>query len=140
MKIITKSLLLFAALVFIYTLLFRFGLSYLLEAEKYGFVLIISLLYSVLMFFTGWLTGRRDGRKYFRFDAGFRWNLTTYLVYHLVSLPWFWLGLNSQKENIVNGVYVAAMIWTTLLLIHLVIFLLVMRRTIKGIHKSEIFE
>ena len=131
---------LFALLVFIYTLLFRFGLSSLLTAELYSFVLVISLVYGMLMFFTGWLTGRRDGREFFRFDAGFRWNLTTYLVYHLVSLSWFWLGLNSEKENIFSGVYIAGMIWTTLLLIHLIIFLLVRRRTIKGVHKLDIFE
>ena len=71
MKIISKNLLLFAFLLLAYTLLFRFGLGSLLTAEKYGFVAIISLLYGGIIFVTAWMTGRRDGRENFLFDAGF---------------------------------------------------------------------
>ena len=140
MKIISKSLILFASLVIILTLLFRIGLSSLLTAENYGLVIGISILYGILMFLSGWLTGLREGKENFRFDAGFRWNLTTFVCYHLVSLSWFWLELNSESENIRSGVYVAMVIWSFFLVLHLMLFLILRRRTIKGIHKKEIFE
>ena len=140
MKIISKNLIFFATLVFILTLLFRFGLSSLLTAEKYTLVMTISVFYGILMFFSGWLTGRREGKENFFFDAGFRWNLTTFLVFHLVSLPWFWLGLNSDKENIQSGLYIAMMIWGGFLILHLILFLILRRKTIKGVHKSDIFK
>ncbi len=80
MKIITRNLLLFAILLFAYTLLFRFGLRILLTAEKWIWVMVISLIYGAIIFVTAWMTGRRDGKENFLFDAGFRWNLTTFIV------------------------------------------------------------
>jgi hypothetical protein len=92
------------------------------------------------MFLSGWGTGHREGKENFRFDAGFRWNVVTFVMYHLVSLPWFWLGFNSAKEDIRSGIYIALVIWSVFLILHLILFLILRRRTIKGIHKTEIFE
>ncbi len=139
MKIISKNLLLFAFLLLAYTLLFRFGLGSLLTAEKYGFVAIISLLYGGIIFVTGWMTGRRDGRENFLFDAGFRWNLTTFLVWGLASEAWFLLGLHSVHETI-RVVHITLLIWSGFLVLHFILFLILRRRTIKGVHKSDIFE
>ena len=139
MKIISKNLLLFAFLLLAYTLLFRFGLGSLLTAEKYGFVAIISLLYGGIIFVTGWMTGRRDGRENFLFDAGFRWNLTTFLVWGLASAAWFLLGLHSVHETI-RVVHITLLIWSGFLVLHFILFLILRRRTIKGVHKSDIFE
>ena len=140
MKILSKNLILFASLVFVLTLLFRLGLSSLLTAEKYALIIAISVFYGVLMFLSGWITGHREGKENFRFDAGFRWNVVTFVMYHLVSLPWYWLGFNSDREDLRSGIYIAMVIWSFFLLLHLVLFLILRRRTIKGIHKSEIFE
>ena len=139
MKIISKNLLLFAFLLLAYTLIFRFGLGSLLTAEKYGFVAIISLLYGGIIFVTGWMTGRRDGRENFLFDAGFRWNLTTFLVWGLASEAWFLLGLHSVHETI-RVVHITLLIWSGFLVLHFILFLILRRRTIKGVHKSDIFE
>lgn len=139
MKIISKNLLLFAFLLLAYTLLFRFGLGSLLTAEKYGFVAIISLLYGGIIFVTAWMTGRRDGRENFLFDAGFRWNLTTFLVWGLASEAWFLLGLHSVHETI-RVVHITLLIWSGFLVLHFILFLILRRRTIKGVHKSDIFE
>ena len=139
MKIISRNLLLFAFLLLVYTLLFRFGLGSLLTAEKYGFVAIISLLYGGIIFVTAWMTGRRDGRENFLFDAGFRWNLTTFLVWGLASEAWFLLGLHSVHETI-RVVHITLLIWSGFLVLHFILFLILRRRTIKGVHKSDIFE
>jgi hypothetical protein len=139
MKIISRNLLLFALLLFLYTLAFRFGLGKLLVAEKWFWVIFISIAYSLLIFFTAWTTGKRDGMNNFLFDAGFRWNLCTFLVWGATSEAWFLLGLHSSYESI-RIVHISLFIWSGFLLLHFILFLILRRRTIKGVHKSDIFD
>ena len=139
MKIISRNLLLFAMLLLLYTLAFRFGLSTLLTAEKWTWVVLISVLYGAMIFVTAWMTGKRDGMQNFLFDAGFRWNLTTYIVWGAASEAWFLLGLHSVYETI-RIVHITLLIWSGFLVFHLILFLILRRRTIKGIHKTNIFD
>ncbi len=139
MKIISRNLLLFALLLLIYTVLFRFGLGSLLTAEKWAWVVIISVAYGAMIFVTAWMTGKRDGMNNFLFDAGFRWNLTTFIVWGLASEGWFLLGFHSAYESI-RIVHITLLIWSGFLLLHLILFLILRRRTIKGIHKTNIFD
>ncbi len=139
MKIISRNLLLYALLLLIYSVLFRFGLSTLLTAEKWLWVVLISVAYGAAIFFTAWTTGKRDGINNFLFDAGFRWNLTTFLVWGAASEAWFLLGLHSAHETI-RVVHITLLIWSGFLFLHFILFLILRRRTIKGVHKSDIFE
>jgi len=139
MKIISRNLLLFAFLLFAYSLAFRFGLSSLLTAEKWAWVVIISVAYGAAIFVTAWMTGKRDGINNFLFDAGFRWNLTTFIVWGIASEGWFLLGLHSAHESI-RIVHFSLLIVSGFLLLPLILFLILRRRTIKGIHKTNIFE
>jgi len=139
MKIISRNLLLFALLLFIYSVLFRFGLSTLLTAERWVWVVLISVAYGASIFVTAWMTGKRDGMNNFLFDAGFRWNLTTFIVWGAVSEAWFLLGLHSRYESI-RIVHITLLIWSGFLILHFILFLILRRRTIKGVHKSDIFE
>ncbi|MEA3460671.1 MAG: hypothetical protein U9R49_02250 [Bacteroidota bacterium] len=139
MKIISRNLLLYALLLLIYSVLFRFGLSTLLTAEKWLWVILISVAYGAAIFFTAWTTGKRDGMNNFLFDAGFRWNLTTFIVWGAASESWFLLGFHSAHEAI-RMVHITLLIWSGFLVLHLILFLILRRRTIKGVHKSDIFE
>ena len=130
---------LFAALLLIYTVLFRYGLGSLLDSEKWAWVIIISVVYGAIIFVTAWMSGRRDGRENFLFDAGFRWNLTTFLVWGAASEAWFLLGLHSAKETI-GVVHITLLIWAGFLILHFILFLILRKRTIKGVHKTDIFE
>lgn len=139
MKIISRNLLLFAFLLLVYTLLFRFGLGRLLIAEKWFWVIMIAVVYGAMIFFTAWTTGKRDGMENFLFDAGFRWNLTTFVVWGAASEAWFLLDLHSAYESI-RVVHITLLIWSGFLLLHFILFLILRRRTIKGVHKTDIFE
>lgn len=139
MKIITRNLLLYALLLLVYTLLFRFALSGLLTAEKWIWVWILAVVYGVIIFVTAWMTGRREGIENFLFDAGFRWNITTYIVWGLASEVWFLLGLHSNHESI-RVVHITLLIWGGFLILHFFLFMILRRRTIKGVHKTDIFE
>jgi len=139
MKIISRNLLLFALLLLIYTVLFRYGLSSLLIVEKWVWVIVIAVLYGAIIFVTAWMTGKRDGMNNFLFDAGFRWNLTTFIVWGAASEAWFLLGFHSAHESI-RVVHITLLIWSGFLILHLILFLILRRRTIKGVHKTNIFE
>jgi hypothetical protein len=139
MKIISRNLLLYAGLLFVYTILFRFGLSNLLTAEKWLWVMIIAILYGGMIFITAWMTGRKDGKENFLFDAGFRWNLTTGIFWGLASELWFLLGLHSEHENI-RVVHITLLIWSGFLILHFILFMILRKRTIRGVHKTDIFE
>jgi malonate transporter len=102
-------------------------------------VAIISVLYGGIIFVTAWMTGRRDGRENFLFDAGFRWNMTTFVVWGVASEAWFLLGLHSAHETI-RVVHITLLIWSFFLLLHFLLFLILRRRTIKGVHKMDIFD
>ncbi len=110
-----------------------------LTAEKWAWVLIIAILYGGIIFVTAWVTGKRDGMENFFFDAGFRWNLTTGIVWGAASEAWFLLNLHSTYEEI-RVVHITLMIWSGFLLLHFIIFLILRRRTIKGVHRTDIFE
>jgi len=139
MKIVSRNLLLYALLLLIYSVLFRFGLSTMLTAERWVWVVLISVAYGAAIFFTAWTTGKRDGMNNFLFDAGFRWNLTTFIVWGAVSEAWFLMGFQSVHEPI-RIVHITLLIWSGFLFLHFILFLILRRRTIKGVHKSDIFE
>lgn len=139
MKILSRNLLIYALLLLVYTLLFRWGLSSLLTAERFLWVVLISVAYGAIIFFTAWTSGKREGMNNFLFDAGFRWNLTTFIVWGAVSEAWFLLGFQSAYESI-RIVHITLLIWSGFLFLHFILFLILRRRTIKGVHKSDIFE
>ncbi len=139
MKIFSKNYLIFLALILVYTILFRYTLGSFLAVEKYGWVIAVACIYGFLMGFTGWFTGIREGRANFLFDAGFRWSLGTYLVFGIVSMAWVHIPIKPWSGSAWN-VHIALIIWGFFVLMHLLFFLLLRRRTIKGVHKADIFE
>lgn len=139
MKFITKNLIAYAILLLIYSLIFRYTLSSVLEAEKFIPALIAGLIYGVVIFITAWKLGKAHTIKKFVFDAGLGFNITTYIIWGLVSELWFILELNSEYENI-RSVHYALIIWGIFLIIHFLIYWRLRSRTIKGVLKSEIFD
>jgi len=139
MKFITKNLVLYAVLLSVYSIAFRYALSSVLEAEKFVFSIVLGVIYGVLIIITAWILGKVHSIKKFVFDAGLGFNVTTYIVWGLVSELWFILGFNSRFENI-RSVHYALIIWGVFLIIHFIVYLRLRSRTIKGVLKSEIFD
>jgi hypothetical protein len=65
-------------------------------------------------------------------------HLTTYLVFTAVSLGWFYLGNPHPRERI-QDILQVLIIWGVMVAIHLVVFLITRKYTIRGIRKDEIF-
>ena len=139
MKFITKNLITYAALLFVYSLVFRYTLSSLLEAERFIPAMVTGVIYGILIFITAWILGKAHTIKKFVFDAGLGFNVTTYIIWGLVSEFWFIFGFNSKYESIIS-VHYALVIWGVFLLLHFFIYWRLRSKTIKGVLKSEIFD
>ncbi|MDX9845862.1 MAG: hypothetical protein RBT74_02675 [Tenuifilaceae bacterium] len=139
MKYITANQLRFAAILFLFTVPFRLGLSRLLDAQMFTTAWVVASIYAVAVFITGWILGRKDHESLPLYDIGFRFHLTTYIICNAVAEILFLLDFNSRYENI-NVVHLTAIYWGVFLVLHFIAFLATRRYAIKGISKSEIFE
>jgi hypothetical protein len=91
------------------------------------------------MFMAGWIFGKKDGNYLPFANVGFLFNLTTYVIFHLITMIWFVFGLNAVSEMIAS-VYWGAIIWGILLVPHFILFLWARKKSIKGLEKEELFE
>jgi len=139
MKSLTNNLLYFAMLFIFGAIIFRFGLSFFLENGSYNLVWVIAAIYFIFNFMIGWIFGKRDHISLPLFDVGFRFHLVTFILFNGISIAWFLLELNSQKEEI-GVVYTTAIIWSFFLVLHFIFYLYAQKQSIKGINKEEIFD
>jgi hypothetical protein len=139
MKVIDRYLSAFVILFALYTIMFRYLLSYSLENAYYSSIWIYAAVYAVLIFVTAWNLGKFHSLKNFIFDAGLAFHLATYLTWGIISELWFVLNLNSAGES-ASTVHFTLLIWGIFLSGHIIAFLVQRKNTIRGVHKSDIFE
>jgi hypothetical protein len=139
MKLFTKNQLRFAAVLLVLTIGLRYGLSNLLELRQFPSAWIVAGLYAVLVFIAGWYFGKKDNEFLPLYNIGFRLHATTYLICNTVAEVWFFLGLNSQYEEI-KSVHLTVLFWGLGLLLHLILMLYTRKNVIMGIDRSEIFD
>jgi len=139
MKIITINQLKFAVGFAVLTILFRYGLSNILNIEYFVYVWLLAILYFTTLFIVGWVFGKKDYLSFPFYDVGFRFHLSSYILYITISELWFLFEMQSRYENI-KTVHLTALIWGIFLVIHFFFFLYTRKNAIKGINKSDIFE
>ena len=139
MKTITSYLVQYALAIIVLTIIFRFSLSYTLRQEYFIVATIIPFLYFFAMFFAGWFFGKKDGEYLPIYDVGFRFHLTTYLIFNGISEIWFLTDLNSVHEQI-KTVHMTAAIWAFFLMIHLFFYLRARKNSIDDLNKTDLFE
>jgi hypothetical protein len=136
---ITKPLIQFIVVTTILTVLFRISLSELLNRQLWNYVFIPPVIYFISMF----LTGRYFGKKDYEFlpigDIGFRFHLSTFVVFFTVSYSMYYLEYmsNSEPRGILDT---TLLIWGILLFTHFVFYQKSKRNNIRGINKEDIFE
>lgn len=139
MKTITPFLLRFILVITLLTIAFRFFLSYGINHESLVLIILSAVLYGVFMFVSGWYFGKKDAEYLPLYDVGFRMHLSTYTVHNGISMLWFAFGFNSSVEN-VSVVYITAIAWGTILLVHLGFFIWTRQHTIKNLHREDLFD
>ena len=139
MKKITPYLLSFIVVATLLAIVFRCALTYALNHEIIFMVHLSCVLYFIFMFANGWYFGRKDNLYLPIYSAGFRFHFTTYFIFVLVSELWFVFGFNSHYEN-VNTVHITAIIWGFLVLVHFIVYLILRKKSFKGLDKEELFD
>jgi len=139
MKAITKNLMNFSIFFFLGAIVFRYGLSQLIENRDYTMIWIIAITYFFFNAIIGWIYGKRDYEILPLYDIGFRFHFATYLLFNLVSVAWFLFGFHSYRENI-GIVYTTALFWGIGLLIHFIFYLITRKNSINGLNREDIFE
>lgn len=137
--LITPNLLKLTFTTVILTILFRLGLSTSITHKMLVPVVLCAVVYFILM----WINGRYFGIKEYEqlpiYDVGFRFHLSTFIAHNAISLLWFAFGFQSKYENI-NVIYITALIWSVILIVHFVYFLSIRKSSIKNLHKDDLFE
>jgi hypothetical protein len=139
MKSVTKNLIYFTIFFFFGAIVFRYGLSALIEKSSFNLIWMISIFYFFFNSFIGWFFGKRDYETLPLYDVGFRFHFVTYLMFNLVSVFWFIFEFNSHSESI-DIVYTTALFWGIGLLFHFILYLIARKNSINGLKKEDIFE
>jgi hypothetical protein len=139
MKAFTANLMYFSISFFLGAITFRYGMSYSLESKYFDLVWILATIYFFFNFLIGWHFGKKDYESIPHNDVGFRFHFVTYFLFNSISILWFSLGLNSNYESL-RIVYLTAIFWGIILIIHFIFFLLERRKSINGLSKEDLFE
>lgn len=136
---ITKPLVQFILVTTLLTILFRISLSELLNNQLWNLVFIPPLIYFILMYFSGRFFGIKEYEYLPIGDIGFRFHLSTFVVFFTVSYSMSYLEYMSSSEP--KGIIdTTLLIWGILLFSHFVFYQKFKRNNIKGINKEDIFD
>ncbi|MAR65194.1 MAG: hypothetical protein CMB83_04645 [Flammeovirgaceae bacterium] len=136
---ITKSLIQFITVTTFLTVIFRISLSEFLNEQLWSLVFIPPLIYFILMY----VSGRYFGIKEYKYlpigDIGFRFHVSTFIVFLIVSYLMYYLGYmsNSEPRGILD---ITISIWGIFLIIHMILFFKSKNDNIMGINKEDIFD
>ena len=119
------------------TVIFRYVLNLSIGEESLNIGILSSVIYFCLMFMCGWYFGKKDATENGFYDIGFRYHAATYVICVGISYVAYYVGLNTES---LWSMTITALSWGIGLLVHLIVFLLGQRRTIKGYAKDEIFD
>ena len=139
MKTITPYLLKFAVAATFLTIVFRYFLSYGIDNKSAIIIALSAVFYGIAMFISGWYFGRKDGEYLPIYDVGFRFHACTYLVHNLISVLWFTFNFNSSYEQL-QIIYITALLWGVLLIIHLLFYLYARKNSINNLYKKDLFD
>ena len=137
--IITRPISLFILIITLFTILFRISLSEFLNEQLWNFVFIPPMIYFILMYVSGRFFGIKEYKYLPIGDVGFRFHLSTFLVFFIVSYTMYHYGFMSKWETR-EILDITLLIWGTILFTHLIFYLKSKRNNIKGMNKEDIFE
>lgn len=131
MRFFNRYILLFTAVVSVWTALFYAALMYLLRVEAYVSVGAISFAYGLGIFLAGRFIGRRDPYNgYF----GFNYHFMTYVVCNAAA----WI--TQEYFDHTGGALSMTLTWGIGVLVHFIFWMVGRKRSLRGFDKDELFE
>lgn len=137
MRIFTLRLGQFAICALFATILFRYILSLCIGMNSWTMSILCSIVYFCSMFLCGWLFGKKDSVDNGIHDIGFRFHAVTYIL--CISMSYLAYLFDWNTENL-GSILITAITWGLVLLVHLILFIIEQKKTIKGYAKDDIFE
>lgn len=131
MRFFNRYILLFTAIISVWTVLFYAMLMFLLKEQAYLWVIIVSIAYGLGMFFAGRLVGRHD---HFNGYFGFNYHFVTYVV--CIAAAW----IAQEAFGHVSGALSMTLTWGIGLFVHFIIWMVWRKRSLRGFDKNELFE
>lgn len=131
MRFFNRYILLFTAVISVWTALFYTVLMYVLRIEAYLWLAIVCVAYGLGMFFAGRLIGRRD---HFNGYFGFNYHFVTYVVCNAAA----WITQEAFDHT--SGALSMTLTWGIGLLVHFIIWMVWRKRSVRGFDKDELFE
>ena len=95
---ITKPLVQFILVTTLLTILFRISLSEVLNNQLWNLVFIPPVIYFILMYVSGRFFGIKEYEYLPIGDIGFRFHLSTFVVFFTISYSMFYLEYMSSSE------------------------------------------
>lgn len=135
----TPNLVKFAVAACVLTIVFRIFLSIGIENRSNLMIGLSATCYFAAMFLSGWFFGKKEYLYLPIHDVGFRFHLTTYLAYIILSELWFALNFHHKSETIIT-IHITAAIWGVFLLCHFIYYLYIRKNTINHLDKEELFD
>jgi hypothetical protein len=135
---ITKPLVQFILVTTLLTIMFRISLSEVLNNQLWNLVFIPPVIYFILMYVSGRFFGIKEYEYLPIGDIGFRFHLSTFVVFFSVSYTMFYLEYMSGSEprSIIDT---TLLIWGILLFTQYIFYQKFKKNNIKGINKEDIF-
>ena len=137
MKIFTLRLGQFSISALFATILFRYILSLCIGMNSWIMSILCSAAYFCSMFLCGWYFEKKDSVDIGIHDIGFRFHAVTYILCIGISYLAHHIGWNIENFK---TILITAITWGIILFVHLILFLIEQRKTIKGYAKDNIFE
>ena len=128
----------FILIITFWNVLFRFTLSSLLENENWNYVFLPPVIFFFAMYFSGRYFGIKQW-KHLPIDQSFKYHLSTFSVFFIVSYGFYFGNLLSKHEPRAILDY-TLLFWGLGLIVHYIKFRQCSKTSIKGINRDQIFD
>lgn len=135
MNFINKYIVAFMLIATVISTTFFLSTEYFITNSKYSMVWVCAILYAVFMFISGLFIGRKDIYEGY---VGLNYHLSTYVVCNVVPHVLIGAGLVTTYTH--QQIFSMALFWGLFTIPHIIVFIVMRNRSIRGIDKKELFD
>jgi len=135
MNFINKYVVTFALIATVICASFFMAMEYFITNGIYSMLLVSAILYAAFMFILGMFIGSKDIYEGY---IGLNYHLTTYAICNIVPLVLICTGLVTKFTY--HHIFSIMLFWGVFTIPHIIAFITMRKRSIRGIDKKELFD